>query len=206
MVGPTVRVANHPTRDGLALVTLTGLRKMPEWTFRVTVQPPTPGRSPEVLAVEHEPPAGKRITAEVHRRIPIGEVIRLAEGAFRTPMLALVAEALGAEASPRPYRGSVEHLKAVAGIYRYGLSQGIPPRDAVAEVYAVHDKTVQRWLAEARRTTDPDTGRPVLGTHEAEQAKYGLTARERQQIREADRRLAARARRDRQLTEKGRQE
>jgi transposase-like protein len=199
MLGPRVGRGPHPGRDGLERITITGLRKMPHWTFTVTLRPPQDDRGPEVLAVESEArdEKGERIplTAEAHRRIPIGEVIRLAEGQYENPMVALVVASLGVEPKPRPYGGDIQHLRDVAAIYRAALDQGVATAKAISRAYGgVSDKTVSRWLSEARRTDDPENGRPVLGTHEDEKATHGPSTHEQQQIREAARRRAARAR------------
>jgi hypothetical protein len=155
-------------------VTVTGLRKMPGWTFNATVRPPAPGEPVEVVGVEAVGPESDSLRPENLRRIPWGEVLRLAEGTFRSPILALVAEHLGVEMGSRPYGGSIDHHRAVATLYRTALSQDIPPREAIAEMYGVTTKTVSRWVAEARATTDPATGGPVLGTYQDERNEHGF--------------------------------
>jgi hypothetical protein len=170
-----MQVGTHPSREEAALVTVTGLRRMPGWTFHVSVLlPPDAGR-PRVLAVEASAPDGDAITAQNYRRIPIGEVIRLAVSGLRSPLMALVAESLGTAVGPRPYGGDVEHLKAVATLYRTALSQGLPVLDAVAEMLGVTTKTVSRYLSEARKTPDPETGEPILRTHAQERAAVRMT-------------------------------
>gem|GEM_PF-2063975 len=188
MVGPQVQIGDHSDPGTTARVTVRGLRKMPGWTFHVGIDI-TEGRA-VVVGIETLPPPGQALTAATWRSIPIGEVIRLAEASTRDLWLELTAQTLGVEPGPRPYGGSVDHLRAVADLYRFALSQGRAPRDTVAAAHGVSTKTVSRWLSEARRTIDPDTGSPVLGSYADEQAAHGLTTREQQQVREDDRRRA----------------
>ena len=181
MASPTVSLGK-PDEAGLVEVTITGMVKMPGWTFHVTVRPPFVDnrgeRHPpaEVGEVGIAPPSGSSFEPNEFRRIPYGEMFRLARGAFTNPMLAVVAEAVGAEIGPRPYRGGIDHSRAVAAIYRAALGQDLNPRQAIAETYGVSTKTVDRWLAEARKTTDPDTGQPVLGDYSEELAEHGFSA------------------------------
>lgn len=194
-IGPHAAQEPHPDEPGLDRITITGLRKRPHWRFLATVRPPHGDTPAQVLAVESQPrdEHGHRIplTAAEHRSIPIGEVIRLAESQYANPYIGLVVASLGIEPTGRPYGGGIDHLRDVAMVYRAALVQGAPTAETIAVAYGgVSEKTVSRWLSEARKTIDPHTGKPVLGAYEAENAAHGLTARERAQVREGDKKRA----------------
>src|SRR4051794_12489561 len=111
MPGPEIRLGTHPDRRDAELVTVSGLTKMPGWKYKVTLIHPVGEKPPQVLAVEACAPEGETVRPETFRRIPIGRVLRLAEGSLRNnAMMALVAEDVGAEIGPRPYGGDPQHL------------------------------------------------------------------------------------------------
>jgi hypothetical protein len=135
------------------------------WTFDVT--PGTVAGIPAVTAIKVTAPEGEPVTAGKFKRIPVALLIRLAVD--RSPHVAGVA----ARVAPDPARlrarpGSPEHLAAVVTLYRFALSQSVPPRDAIAAHFDVSTKTVDRWLSRARESG-------VLGSYAEERAQHEMT-------------------------------
>lgn len=167
----TVDVGPHPDRPGHSLVTIAGLARVPGWQFDVTVERAPDG--PKVVAIEKCAPEGQEVTPSSDRRVPTGEVIRLAKAQFTLPIVGLAAEALGITIAPRPKRHDAAHLRNVAALYRIALQQGAPPRAAIGTTYEVSGSTVERWLADCRddEHPDPHTGKPYLDDYEVERVR-----------------------------------
>jgi transposase-like protein len=130
-------------------VTVRALPGWDGWVFRLAPRPDPDGQRSVVAALELIAPLGESIDIKTFKRVPIGTLLQLATD----PSAAVHAHAAGlvpdaAELRARSY--SPEHLDAVAAVYRYAVSQGVPPRAVLAELFDVVDKTVDRWLRRAR--------------------------------------------------------
>jgi hypothetical protein len=103
-----------------------------------------------VASVEITAPPGVAVTVNDYKRVPIGTLLRYASdpsAAVRAHVAGLVPDA--AQLKARPY--TKEHLCAVVTVYRYAVSQGVPPRATLVDLFDVAAKTVDRWLTEARQ-------------------------------------------------------
>jgi hypothetical protein len=111
-----------------------------------------------VVGVEVIAAPGAAISYEIWRAFPIGTLLRLAT----EETVDAIAAGLAAHADGVP-RLSEAHLRAVASVYRYALSQDVPPRATIRDAFGLKvpedggSKTVDRGLHEARQ-------RNLLGT------------------------------------------
>jgi Helix-turn-helix domain len=143
--GPMVTAGEHG-------VTVRSLPGWEGWVFRL--MPRLTDGGTEVGGVEVVAPDGQAITPDRFRRVPVGTLLRFVTDPW--PHVTAVA----ANLAPNPHAlttYSQEHLDAVAIIYRFAVSQGVPPRRTIAEHFDIADKTVDRWLRRARE-------RGLLGT------------------------------------------
>jgi hypothetical protein len=146
--------------DGISVRSLPGWSG---WEFRLI--PRRVGGRPAVGAIEVIAPVDTAINPDRLRRVPFGTLAKLATDSW--PHVTAVAANLAPE--PRALRAySSEHLNAVVTIYRYAISQGVPPRRVLAEHFGVSDKTVDRWLRRARQ-------KYLLGDWHDERAEHELT-------------------------------
>jgi hypothetical protein len=136
--GPMVTAGEHG-------VTVRSLPGWSGWTFRLIPRPTGDGTA--VRGIEVVAPEGQAITPDRFRRVPIGTLLRFVTDPW-PHVTAVVANLVPDPRSIRAY--SPEHLEAVATIYRFAVSQGVPPRRAIADHFGVADKTVDRWLPRAR--------------------------------------------------------
>ncbi|MER6319112.1 hypothetical protein ABT237_35975 [Streptomyces sp. NPDC001581] len=85
-------------------------------------------------------------------------------------------------AFPTPHKkrknGAQLRAETIATMYDYACRLGLSPRRAISEVYALpvvdegerteYSRTLERWIEQARKTVNPETGRPYLPAYDAE--------------------------------------
>lgn len=189
MTGLTISSGPHPgpDRTDWEVVEVSQVKRAPGMTFRATVRVPTEDQPAALVALEVVSSDGTGITVPDLRRAPFGLVHRLVLGHYDNAVISMAAAHLGIEGGPRPYGGGdLKHHRAVAAIYRNALTQGISPRQAVADIFEVSVQTVDRWLRDARDAHDPVTNTSVLGPYQDEQKAHGLSSRERAFLKSSD--------------------
>jgi hypothetical protein len=135
-------VAGLSVRTSLYGMRVEDVDGWPGWTFVVR-----PALNGGVAAIEVIAPQGHAMTLEEFRRAPYPLLRRLCGRSTA------VAQVSALVPDPERYRAdpySRTSLEVVVMLYRYAVSQTVGPRQLIADVYDVSEKTVQRWLRRAR--------------------------------------------------------
>jgi hypothetical protein len=162
------RLTMRGTSKGARLRNIYG---WPDWTVEVDID----WRTGDVREVRDIAPPGTRSNA----RRPCGDpdlVARVKKAAeMRHGWIGFAAAAL-----PTPHRkhGAQQRAATIATMYRLALDQGLSPRRAISAVYdlavvdnperTLYSRKLERWIAQARKTTNPATGHPYLPEYDHE--------------------------------------
>lgn len=143
-------------------VTVRDLPTWPGWQF--VVQLDLAAARPRLRELRVRPPSEHHLSAAEWRRLPIATVIRYATEGPTNDFIGLFAVDVQADEA-RPYGGSNSHHHKVARVYRLALSQGLSPRKVLSAAFKKSDKTIGRWIADARRAG-------ALGTYNDERTLH----------------------------------
>lgn len=158
-------------------VVLSSLYGWPGWVVEVDIYWPT-WSAREVRDIA---PPGTRSNARRPRDDAelVTRVRGAAEACREAPRSSIWMLSLG---FPTPHKkrknGAQLRAETIAAMYDCARHLGLSPRRAISEVYALpaidegerteYSRTLERWIEQARKTVNPETGRPYLPAYESE--------------------------------------
>ncbi|RSS53903.1 hypothetical protein [Streptomyces sp. WAC01280] len=159
-------------------VTLRNLYGWPGWVIEVDIDWPTWS----TRTVRDVPPPRTRSNARRPTDDPelVRRIRKAAEAAKELPRSSIWVVSL---ALPTPHKKKADGVQlraaTIGTMYNYALKLGLSPKRAISEVYdlplveaegerAQPSRKYERWIEQARKTINPETGRPYLQPYNSE--------------------------------------
>ena len=141
-----------------------------DWPWTITLLAGVVDGAPRLLGLQLIPRRDRTdselvVTAQALRRLPLRRLTRGAIEMKRLDFGQAVSEALRSESR------DPDHFGNVARVYRQARESGREggPRAAIAQLWGVSEKTVDRWIREARQRGDLEPWKSTHTTTEEDQ-------------------------------------